>query len=279
VVLVVIVFFVFFGVFFVPAEISFLYSFRVCCPPLAMALPFFFDVIETEPKDILLPKTNAHYSITKKNKSNSQTLLGLSTQESFLETSSYKSGRIYLLAASLNLFDSNYPKHAIFVPCFYQMLFYRENMQGDYQTLSVDKSINISVEKQYQYEQYKVLQQETSKEFFPQILRHELGINITLDENFREAGIYYVVTEKDTQDILALNYSRKESNLDTYNIQQLDSIVNKKDMDITILTKKEKAFNEVIQEKNKGQSLWKLFIIFALLFAGIEVLLLRFWKI
>jgi len=241
--------------------------------------PFFTDVFETEPKDILLPKTNAHYRITKNNRSSSQTLLGLSTQESFLETSRYKSGRIYLLAVSLNTFDSNYPKHAVFVPGFYKMLFYRENMHGDYQTLSVDKSINVSVEKQYQYEQYKVLQAETSKEFFPQIVRHDLGINISIDENFKDAGIYYIVTEKDTQDIVALNYSRKESDLRTYSIQELDSIIDKNKMDVNVLISKEKAFSEAIQEKNNGKSLWKTFIILALLFAGIEVLLLRFWRI
>jgi len=111
--------------------------------------PFFADVFESEPKDILLPKTNAHFRISQNNKNTSQTLLGLSTQESFLETSRYKNGRIYLLAVSLNTFDSNFPKHAIFVPSFYKMLFYRENMQGDYKTLSVDKTFNISVDKQY----------------------------------------------------------------------------------------------------------------------------------
>jgi len=241
--------------------------------------PFFADVFESEPKDILLPKTKAHYRIIKNNRSTSQTLLGLSTQESFLETSRYKSGRIYLLAVSLNIFDSNYPKHAIFVPSFYKMLFYRENIRGDYQTLSVDKSFNISIDKQYQYEQYKVLHAETAKEFFPQVLRHELGINISVDENFSEAGIYYVLTEKDTQDIVALNYSRKESDLSTYTIQELDSIIETQKMDVNILTTKEKAFTEVIEDKNNGNSLWKIFIIFALFFAAIEVLLLRFWKI
>jgi hypothetical protein len=46
-----------------------------------------------------------------------------------------------------------------------------------------------------------------------------------------------------------------------------------------IIADKGKPVSETIKEMNQGTSLWKLFIILALIFLGFEILLLRFWNI
>jgi hypothetical protein len=158
------------------------------------------------------------------------------------------------------------------------MLFYAVNREGTYKILGIDKTAHLSLGKQAEYEQFKLQQAESEKTFFPQIIRHDLGIDILLDNYFDDAAIYYLLTEKDTQDIIAVNYSRKESLLEAYSMEEIDSILSEDDRNISILSDKDKAIDQIIREKNEAKALWKIFIILALIFAGIEVILLRFWK-
>ena len=246
---------------------------------IEMQNAFFADIFESKVEEIDLPKAKANYAISRLRNSHSISLMEFSNKSSFLETSTYKDGRIYLLAVSLQLHDSNFPRHALFLPVFYKMLFYAVNREGTYKILGIDKTTHLSLEKQAEYEQFKLQQAETEKTFFPQIIRHDLGIDILLDNYFNDAGIYYLLTEKDTQDIIAINYSRKESLLEAYSIEEMDSIVAEDDRNISILSDKHKALDQIIREKNEAKALWKIFIILALIFAGIEVILLRFWKI
>ena len=67
--------------------------------------------------------------------------------------------------------------------------------------------------------------------------------------------------------------------MEAYSIEEMDSIVAEDDRNISILSDKHKALDQIIREKNEAKALWKIFIILALIFAGIEVILLRFWKI
>ncbi len=240
---------------------------------------FFAGIFESNADDIDLPKAKANYTISNLRKNNAMPLLEFSNKSSFLETSTYKDGRIYLLSVSLQLSDSNFPRHALFLPVFYKMLFYSVNREASYKILGKDKTAHLKIDRQAEYEQFKLQHAQSKKSFFPQIIRHDLGIDILLDNFFDDAGIYYLLTEKDTQDIIAINYNRKESLLEAYSLEELDSIIARDDRKMSLLSDKHKALDQIIREKNEAKALWKIFIILALIFAGIEVILLRFWKI
>ncbi|MEL6718958.1 MAG: hypothetical protein AAFP82_09605, partial [Bacteroidota bacterium] len=74
----------------------------------------------------------------------------------------------------------------------------------------------------------------------------------------------------------AFNYDRKEANLSYYNEADLENLVGE---NINIISATAKAnFEQLIGERSQGVVLWRWCLILALVFLGLEVLLLRFWK-
>jgi hypothetical protein len=78
---------------------------------------------------------------------------------------------------------------------------------------------------------------------------------------------------------LAFNYSRKESDLNCLNNEQLNKIINDKTFtNINIIENTANELTSFIQQGTEGKRLWKLFIILTLLFIAAEVAILRLLK-
>ncbi|MGZ3942635.1 MAG: BatA domain-containing protein, partial [Bacteroidia bacterium] len=78
---------------------------------------------------------------------------------------------------------------------------------------------------------------------------------------------------------LAFNYSRKESNLACYPIDEIQKVIDTKGYrNIHLLNNTGEDISRQILEDAEGKKLWKLFILLALTFVLIEILLLRFLK-
>ena len=93
----------------------------------------------------------------------------------------------------------------------------------------------------------------------------------------KEAGFYnlFLETEKPLN-TFAFNYDRKESNLQYYNETDLKALGGNT-IDV-IGANASTNFKTLIGERSKGTTLWKICIILVLIFLGIEIGLLRFWK-
>ncbi|MBE9491926.1 MAG: hypothetical protein IMY70_03485, partial [Bacteroidetes bacterium] len=78
---------------------------------------------------------------------------------------------------------------------------------------------------------------------------------------------------------IAFNYDRKESNLEMLGEEELKGLLQKADMkNTTLFADNKKPIAQSLQELNRGIRLWKLFIIFALIFLASETIMLRLWK-
>ena len=78
---------------------------------------------------------------------------------------------------------------------------------------------------------------------------------------------------------MAFNFDRKESDLRYYNNRELEDkfeILQLKNA--SLVGDVESNFSEIFDELQNGKQLWKLFIMLALLFILVEVLIARFWK-
>ncbi len=75
----------------------------------------------------------------------------------------------------------------------------------------------------------------------------------------------------------AFNFDRKESDLACYVPDELQTFVGD---NIKVLEINEEAIlTAKIEERSQGISLWRWFLVMALVFLGVEVLLLKFWKV
>ena len=95
-------------------------------------------------------------------------------------------------------------------------------------------------------------------------------------EQVKKSGFYRLNLNKELQEIYAYNYNNIESSLDYYSASDLKNIFGSR---ATIYDETASAnFTQLINEKESGISLWRLFLIGALLFLLIEQLLIRFMK-
>ena len=100
-----------------------------------------------------------------------------------------------------------------------------------------------------------------------------LGIN----NQIAEAGYYDLfLNPEESLAKFAFNYDRLESDLEYYNQSDLTDLVGDQ---VQIIESEARAtLTPIIGDRSRGIVLWRFCLIAALIFLGLEVLLLRFWK-
>ena len=97
-------------------------------------------------------------------------------------------------------------------------------------------------------------------------------------DQIKTSGYYDLfLQEGETKSKYAFNYDRKESKLAYWSEADLTEQIGP---NVTVLTASEDTnYEQLIGERNQGIPLWRWAVIAALVFLGIESLLLRFWKV
>jgi hypothetical protein len=126
----------------------------------------------------------------------------------------------------------------------------------------------------FKNEKEEILQISNSESnFIPLQTKTSNQIKIITDTNPEKDGIYQIIANDVSLQNVAFNYDRKESNLDYFDIKSwLQNFKN-----TTYFTSVSEGIN-TLNDQHKKHNLWQLFIIFVLLFLGIEILLQKFLK-
>jgi len=239
------------------------------------------DVFEKIPENIDLPTVFSYYILNKTSHSNSEYLLKMQNGNDFLTVEPTGKGKIYLSAVALEPQFSNFVKHSIFVPSMYKIALLSENQSKLFYTIGEDALIslqNINVEKENIFKIKKNVN--SNFEIIPEYKNINSRINIFTHNQLKEAGNYYLYAGKDKIQGISYNYDRKESNIECYKINELTNLTDKAVLNnYFVLDFKNKPLSQVLTQLNQGIRLWKLFIILALIFLAIEIVLLRFFKI
>ncbi|MGB0984486.1 MAG: BatA domain-containing protein [Saprospiraceae bacterium] len=236
----------------------------------------FKDVYENARKDIKLPSTQGNFKQKRTSNTGEEPLLKYRDGSSFFSKYKREKGSIYLCAAPLDVKYSTLVQNAeIFVPMLYKIaISNNENAKIAY-TIGRDNLLEADNTVSNTETVYKL--QGDAEEFIPQ--QRSVGAKVILGvgDQMKDAGFYNLFLEKDKRlNTFAFNFDRKESNLQYNNITDLKAIGGQA-IDViesTITTN----FEDLIGERSKGISLWRWCIILVLVFLGIEILLLRFWK-
>ena len=126
----------------------------------------------------------------------------------------------------------------------------------------------------YENEKEEILQISNPEgNFIPLQTKTSNQIKIITDTNPEKDGIFQITSNDVTVENVAFNYDRKESNLDYFDIKNW--VRNFKNA--TYFNSVKQGIN-TINDQHKKHNLWQLFIIFVLLFLGIEILLQKFLK-
>jgi hypothetical protein len=247
--------------------------------------PVFADVFERTPEgdrnldNTDLPAVKAFYDITRQAKSSQIVIMSMLNGKPFLTRESEGKGKIFLLAVPLQDEFSNFARHAIFVPALYRIALLSAATDPLYYIIGRDNNIELSNTFLTGDNTLKIVSASGEFEFIPgqQNLNQKLSLRVY--NQISKAGHYKLMKNNETIKGLAFNYDRKESAMKFADQAELDELIGRYGLkNFEILSDRGKPLTDTIKDMNQGTLLWKLFIILALVFLAIEVVLLRFWR-
>ncbi|HKJ47798.1 MAG TPA: hypothetical protein VJ973_01845, partial [Christiangramia sp.] len=219
--------------------------------------PLLENVFEDRIDNFEYPKVLSSYNL-----SSSNAILSFQDNKPFLA----ESNSVYLFTAALNNENSNFKNSPLIVPVFYQIglkalkknqLFYLTNKESE-----IDIPVDLN-----QDQVVHLINADT--DIIPQQQNYSNRVEISTGNIDLKAGNYEVSNNDESIGNLSFNYSRQESQLDFTDISDLE--------DVNIYSSVKEYFTES-NAATQITTLWKWFVIFALIFLAIEMLLIKFLK-
>jgi hypothetical protein len=250
--------------------------------------PVFTDVFErrspgtrTEWDNTDWPSVRGYFKISAGNQTRQLGIMTLLNGGNFLTLEQPQSGgKVYLLAVPLDESFSNFASHAIFVPAIHRIALLSAATTPLYYTIGSDDQMSFYSPDLTGDRTLKISALSGDFEFIPGHISQNRKLNLHFNDQVKLAGHYRLMNGNEPLKGIAFDYSRKESVMEFLDAGQLQQLTERfLPGNSWIIADKGKPVSETIKEMNQGTSLWKLFIILALIFLGFEILLLRFWNI
>ncbi len=220
--------------------------------------PVFQNVFENQVANFQYPKVNSYYTLSRK----LTPILTLEDRTGFL----MQNQNVYLFSSSLSQENSNFTNSPLVVPSFYRIakqslpladLFYTIGEQNEYAvdiTLPQDHILSLRNE---------------NTDFIPLQRNSSNKVLITTTDQPETAGTYGIYDKENLVEYVSYNYNRDESSMRFQNAADWPGTTNYNSID---------ALFEKVAQDSSMQNYWKWFVIFALLFLAIEIVLLKFLK-
>jgi hypothetical protein len=221
--------------------------------------PLLTNVFDKRVSNFQYPKVNGFYS----NATNSvSSILSFDDGTSFLA----QSGNTYRFSAALESENSNFKNSPLIVPILYNIG--KQSLKtGDlFYTIGVENTIDIATQLQ-QDDILTLVNGENS--VIPLQQTYDNKVELITNTYPNIAGIVSVKNKDAFLKNLSFNFDRKESNLNYFYIQTINNM----SLNTTVAS----AISDIKSATNVNE-LWKWFVIFAVIFLIIEMLILKFLK-
>jgi len=215
--------------------------------------PLYQNVFEEKVTNFEYPTTNQYYKTNK----NGSAIISFSNGEPYL----INANNTYVFTAPIAIEHSNFQASPLIVPTFFNIGASSLKQRTLYLKMSGQNQIDIATT----LEKDNIVHLKKGEiEFIPRQQSFANKVSLSFADNPKEAGIYAVVNNTDTLQHVSFNYARDESLLSYIDISEMDSV----SLQNTI----PELFNELSND-NTISNYWKWFVIFALVFALLELLI------
>ncbi len=223
--------------------------------------PIYKNVFKKNITNFDFPFFKTHYKL----KGYETTLLSFENENPFLVYTDNK----YIFAAPLNKKNSNFKLSPLIVPTFYNIA--RSTLKNNIPYYIIGEENEISFEIKMKKDEIITLSK-NDIDYIPIQQVKKNKVIIKTKEKPSEAGIYKLKLKNNNKNkYIAYNYSNSESIREYSNLNKLKS----KHIDIS------NSLSDSLVKINSASeigSLWKWFIIFAILFLIVELLILKYYK-
>ncbi len=242
---------------------------------LNLESPFFRDVFEKTPKNIDLPKIFSMYKLSSSNRSSKTTLMKSQTGNDFLSKFNYEKGKVFVLGVPLSSNFSNFASHSLFVTALLRVAEssgVSQQSSAGMETNSIrikDNGIDVS--------NLKIRNEELGVEFIPETEVGRGEVELFYSDEIKKAGNYEVIANENLVYSFGVNYSRKESNFNSFSAEDLSKNYSTDFVKIIDVANSSTSIDNA-ESYQDATKLWKRFILLALLFLAIEMVLIKWMK-
>lgn len=236
----------------------------------------FNDVYRNTDENLKLPFTKGNFKVTRYGTRSEEVLLRYRDGGAYLSQYQYENGNLFLCAAPMDLAYNDLAQNAeIFVPMVYRMAIVTGRDHQIAYTIGKDEVLETESRVTETEMVYKL--KGKTEEFIPGQKTLAAKVILNINNQINEAGFYDLFLEENkTLYKFAFNYDRRESALAYYTASELKELGGNT---IGIIeSQSDTAFPAVIDERNRGVTLWRTCLFLALAFLLFEILILRFWK-
>jgi hypothetical protein len=243
------------------------------------AASFYAGVFEKIEERINLPLVNKHFSFAKTSLSDFEPILSLQNNETLLGRKALNNAQVYLFSAPLTESSTNFNKHALFVPTFYQIAFSSLKSWPLFYPVSSNRVISLKNDVRFSKQPPHIRKTDKTVDVIPEIRPVNNRLLLYTQQQITTPGFYEVLHSDELIIPLAFNYSRLESDLECYTLAEINEIISEKGWrNFSTINTAESDLSSQFLEAAEGKKLWKLFIILTLLFVALEITLLRLLK-
>lgn len=216
-------------------------------------------VFEKRIDNFQYPKVNLYFP---QNTSQSTAILQFEDNKPFLS----QRNNVFVFSAAINEDNSNFKNINLIVPTFYNIAKQSLNAAQLYYTIGQYNQFDVSVNLQPDTVLTLVNNEES---IIPEQQYYNNKVVIKTNDLPENAGVYEVKNKNEILEYVSFNYNRNESDLTYQNLENIEGI--------TVSNSVREAFN-TIKNDTKVDELWKWFVILALVFLIIEMLILKYFK-
>ena len=244
---------------------------------VAVKHDFFGDMILDLPQYADLPKVKRHVPLAPT--ANATVLMNLDNGDPMLLETTVGKGRVYDFATILDADWSNLADNSFFVPLMLKMALLGGGVGKMSYTLGVDQTLVFN---DLDLEGDGALELRNEDGSFVMMPAHEVRNNrmiVFLQDALPDAGFYELAIHDSVYHVLAWNESRVESEMDFADRETIAKAFKEAGFEATaVLDANDFANHDLVQAMARQSSLWKWFVLLALIALAGEVVVLRFWK-
>jgi len=216
-------------------------------------------VFEKKVTNFQYPKVESFFNVSDKT---TNSILQFEDNKTFL----LENNQAFIFTSSLDVSNSDFKNSPLIVPTFYNIGKLSFKIPALYFTIGNENAFNISINL-HQDDILSLVSNDIN--LIPKQQYFNNKVVITTIEEPSVSGIYSVSEKSEPIQNVSYNYNRAESELNYQNLSNLKNI--------TITDSVTDIFN-TLKSETKINELWKWFVIFALAFLIIEMLILKYFK-
>lgn len=235
--------------------------------------PFYREVFSTMPRNVDLPVVRVRHAFVPR--PGADVLLRLQDGSPFLSSVRHGRGRVYVCASPLGEAGGSFQRHALLPTSLLRMAELSRPMGRLYHILGEEAIIPLEG-LEITGEGAAHLKGPDGIDLVPELRRTPAGNAVVLHDQDLLPGAYALVLGADTLMMLALDLPRTESDLAAWTPGELSAELQQRGLTaFSVLETAPQELSLSLKELDQGVKLWKWFVLAALVFLALEILLIR----